>query len=99
MTYERLDKNKKALYKKLAVVAVPIALQSLIGSSLNLVDNLMVGSLGETELAAVGVGVQIYTLFYLFIYGFASGCSTFMAQFWGSGNVKGIKKEIGRAHV
>lgn len=99
MTYERLDKNKKALYKKLAVVAVPIALQSLIGSSLNLVDNLMVGSLGETELAAVGVGVQIYTLFYLFIYGFASGCSTFMAQFWGSGNVKGIKKAMGFTFV
>ena len=39
--------DQKGLYRTLAVVALPIALQSLIGSSLNLVDNLMVGSLGK----------------------------------------------------
>ena len=41
-------------------IALPIALQSLIGSSLNLIDNLMVGSLGELQLNAVGVSVQIF---------------------------------------
>ena len=51
--------NNKSLLKTMAAVALPIALQSLIGSSLNLVDNLMVGSLGEAELNAVGVSVPV----------------------------------------
>lgn len=95
MAYERLDKNSGKLYRTLAKVAVPIALQSLIGSSLNLVDNLMVGSLGESQLAAVGVSVQIYFIFWMICYGFSSGCSTFMAQFWGAGNLPGIRKTAG----
>ena len=44
--------DKKQLYKSLAVVVLPIALQQLISSSLSLVDNLMIGAMGEAELAA-----------------------------------------------
>ena len=50
--------ESKTLYKTLAVIALPMAMQELISCSLNFVDNLMVGSLGETELSAVGVGVH-----------------------------------------
>ena len=50
----------RELLSMLRKIALPIALQSLIGSSLNLIDNLMVGSLGELQLNAVGVSVQIF---------------------------------------
>lgn len=89
--------NNKALFKTLAVVALPIALQSLIGSSLNLVDNLMVGSLGEAELNAVGVSVQIYFIHWMVLYGFTSGSSTFMAQFFGVRDLPNIRKATGFA--
>jgi Na+-driven multidrug efflux pump len=46
-------------------VALPIALQSLIGSSLSLVDNIMVGRLGEAEVAAVGVGIQPFFIYWM----------------------------------
>jgi putative MATE family efflux protein len=78
-------------------VALPIALQSLIGSSLSLVDNLMVGSLGETAVAAVGAGIQPFFVFWMIMFGFCSGCATFMAQFWGRKDVKNIKKALGFA--
>lgn len=90
--------NKK-VYQTLAKVAVPIALQSLIGSSLNLVDNLMVGSLGESQLAAVGVSVQIYMIFYMICYGFCGGCATFMAQFWGARDLPHIRRTVGFALI
>ena len=54
------DLQLRQFLKTVAVVAAPIALQSLIGSSLNLVDNLMIGHLGEIPLNAVGVSVQIF---------------------------------------
>lgn len=89
--------DQKGLYRTLAVVALPIALQSLIGSSLNLVDNLMVGSLGEAELNAVGVSVQIYFIHWMVMFGFTSGSSTFMAQFFGAKDLHSIRKTAGFA--
>ena len=74
--------NNRELLSVLAKVALPIALQSLIGSSLSLIDNLMVGSLGEVELNAVGVSVQIFFIHWMLLYGFAGGSATFISQFF-----------------
>ncbi len=93
--HARLD--SKSFYKKLTSLALPIAIQSFISSSLNLVDNLMVGSLGETELAAVGIGLQPFFLFWMVMFGFNGGCSTFTAQFWGARNLENIRRVIGFA--
>ncbi len=89
--------ESKGLYKTLTRVALPIALQSLIASSLNLVDNLMVGSLGEVELAAVGLSTQIYFVYWGVIFGFTSGSSAFMAQFWGKQDSHSIRRVAGFA--
>ena len=80
-TLNELDKIK--FLKTVALVAAPIALQSLIGSSLNLVDNLMIGHLGELPLNAVGVSVQIFFVYWMFVFGFAilfTGCSSSVLQ-------------------
>ena len=39
--------RNRELFSMMGKVALPIALQSLIGSSLSFIDNLMVGSLGR----------------------------------------------------
>ncbi len=89
--------ESKGLYKTLTRVALPIALQSLIASSLNLIDNLMVGSLGEVELAAVGLSTQVYFVYWGVIFGFTSGSSAFMAQFWGKQDPHNIRRVTGFA--
>ncbi|MDD4564026.1 MAG: MATE family efflux transporter [Eubacteriales bacterium] len=89
--------ENKNLYRTLTRVALPIALQSLITSSLNLVDNLMVGSLGEVELAAVGLSTQIYFVYWGVIFGFTSGSSAFTAQFWGKQDPHNIRRVTGFA--
>ena len=43
----------KVFLKAMLTLSIPIALQNLITTSLNLVDNLMIGKLGETPIAAV----------------------------------------------
>ncbi len=90
-----LKTNNRKLYKKILMIALPIALQSLIGSSLSLIDNLMVGSLGEARLAAVGAGVQIFFLYWMIIFGFTSGGALFVAQFWGVRDMTGIRRTVG----
>lgn len=95
MELERLDQNNRLLAKRLITVALPIALQSVVGASLNLIDNLMVGSLGEAELASVGAGVQIYFTYWMILFGFTSGASTFVSQFFGVRDAKQIKATLG----
>lgn len=90
-----MDFNKSALNRKLFRIATPIALQGMVTATLTMVDNLMVGALGETELAAVGVGGQLFMIHYLVLFGIMSGCATFMAQFYGNRDMANIRKVIG----
>ena len=87
--------DNRRLWKSVFIVAGPIALQSLIASSLNLVDNLMIGALGELALNAVGVSVQLFFIYWLFVFGFVSGTATFMAQFFGTKDFINIRRTIG----
>ena len=88
---------KDNFYKKLTTLAVPIVLQSLIASSLNLIDNLMIGQLGEVSIAAVGLANQVYFLSALFIIGICGGASIFFSQYWGKKNLEDIHKTLGVA--
>lgn len=88
--------NRK-LYKTLARVALPIALQSLIASSLSLIDSLMVGSLGEVELAAVGLSSQFFFVHWGVMFGFVSGSTAYMSQFWGRQDLKSMRRVTGFA--
>ena len=89
--------DNKKMMKQVGLIAGPIALQSLIASSLNLVDNLMIGGLGELALNAVGVSVQFYFIFWMLVFGFTSGNATFMAQFFGTGDHVNIRRTTGFA--
>lgn len=92
MNISSFDKN---FYKKLFYIAGPISIQNLLMSSLALVDIVMIGQLGETAIAAVGLGGQVFFLSTLLFYGISSGGSVFFAQFWGRKDTKSIKKTIG----
>lgn len=93
----RLDLDNGTLYKKLAKIAIPISIQGVVSATLGLVDNLMVGSLGEAELAAVGIATQLFSLHYMLLFGFISGTATFMAQFYGTKDFHNIRRVLGFA--
>jgi putative MATE family efflux protein len=56
---------------------------------------MMVGQLGETMVAAVGVANQIFFLMNLLVFGVVSGAAIFTAQFWGKHDVPNIRKVLG----
>ena len=89
--------DNRTMMRKVGLIAGPIALQSLIASSLNLIDNLMIGGLGELALNAVGVSTQIFFVFWMLIFGFTSGNATFMAQFFGANDFVNIRRTTGFA--
>ncbi len=86
-----------AFWKSALRLALPISLQNLLISSFALVDTIMVGALGSTALAAVGMASQWSWLLNLVLFGFNSGASVFIAQFWGVKDEKSIRKSFGLA--
>ena len=83
--------NDKKFLKSMFKLAAPIMLQNLIFSSLNLVDGVMIGQLGESAVAAVGVANQIFFLVSLLFFGVGSGSAIFAAQYWGQKILNGSK--------
>lgn len=86
-----------SLKKKLLQLALPMSLEGLLTASADFVDTLMISSMGETAVSAVGLGTQVFFIQSMTIYGFCGGASTYMAQFWGSRNLHGIRKTLGTA--
>lgn len=91
--------NQREFYKKLLMVALPIAFQSLIVSSLNMFDTVIVGNLGEKAVASVGIANQLFFLLSLIFFGIGGGCSIYLSQFWGKEDRENIKKIIGTGIV
>lgn len=87
----------KAFWQTTGKLAVPIALQKLLMSSFTMVDTIMVGMLGDTALASVGIAGQWSFLLNVVFFGMTSGASVFIAQYWGSRDVDGIHRTYGLA--
>ena len=87
----------KQFFAALLAIALPITLQNLIGSSLNMVDTLMISMLGDASVAAVGLANQVYFFYMITVLGIQSGSSIFIAQFWGKKDDKSIRKVLGLA--
>lgn len=85
----------KAFFRAMLTLAIPVAFQQLISAGLNMIDVLMVGQLGETSVAALGLANQIFFLLILFLFGLTSGMSIFSAQFWGKGDLEQIHHVLG----
>ena len=85
----------KMFLSTMITLTIPITIQNFITSSLNLVDNLMIGKLGETAIASVGLANQYFFVFLLCIMGINAGANIFMAQFWGKKEINNIKKILG----
>ena len=76
-------------------IAFPVALQNLLSTTAGMVDTIMIGSMGELAVAAVGICSQISSLFFSCYWGFAGGAMLFFAQYWGARNEKGINQTFG----
>lgn len=66
-------------FRILLTIALPIILQNLMQSLVNMLDTVMVGRLGSVAIAAVGLGNQIFFLLNMVLFGISSGAAIFVA--------------------
>jgi putative MATE family efflux protein len=93
-------KNKIATFRapdfqqKLWQLALPITFQSLLYSFLGLVDILMVSQLGESEIAAVGLGNKVFFFNLLMMVGISHAGGVLAAQYFGAEDLSGLRRSL-----
>lgn len=85
-------RSRKQYFRPMAVLAIPIAGQSLVSFLVNLADNVMIGSLGDTAISGVYMGTQMFTLLQWFVTGITTSMTILMAQYWGRRDLDSIRK-------
>ena len=85
----------KQFYRSLFIVALPAAFQGLISMGVNMLDNLMVGALGDVTLASVSLANQATTLFTFLVNGIGGGAAVLISQYWGKKDYDRIRRIFG----
>ncbi len=82
------------LYKKMARIAIPISLQSLITVGINLMDTIMLSSMGDAQLSAATLAGQFINLFTICCMGIGMGASVMTSRFWGMRDHGSLRKAV-----
>ena len=81
----------KAFYRAVLAIIIPVIVQSSISNFVNFLDNLMVGALGDAQMSGVSIANQLIFVFNLAIFGGLAGPGIFGAQFYGAGDIEGMR--------
>lgn len=81
--------------KHIAIIAIPVALQNLLTTTGSMVDTIMLASIGEKAVGAVGLCAQFSSLMFSGYWGFIGGGMLFFAQYWGAKDHDGITRSYG----
>ena len=89
--------ERKVFYKQLLSLVIPIAIQNILGSLVGSVDVLMLGYVGQDELAAVSLANQYMFILWGVFFGLSSAASLMNSQYWGKGDLRTIQAVFGIA--
>ncbi|NLK73693.1 MAG: MATE family efflux transporter [Clostridiales bacterium] len=94
MNRYKIIMQDKTFLRKALMITVPVALQNLLNNVLNLVDTLMIGQLGETTVAAIGLANKVFFVYSLLLFGICSGSGILAAQYWGKRDFYNIRRVL-----
>ena len=78
-------------YRRVAGVMMPILIQQVITNFVSLLDNIMVGQVGTEPMSGVAIVNQLFFVYSVCIFGALSGAGILTAQFYGKGDMEGIR--------
>jgi len=73
------------------MLLIPMVVQQFITNFVSLLDNIMVGSLGTEAISAASIANTVMNVFMLAIFGGLSGISIYGTQFFGRGDMDGMR--------
>ncbi len=91
---KKLYVKDKNFYKDVAAISIPIALQSLITTGVNMMDTIMIGAVGQTQLSAVSLANQFINVFHIFCMGIGMGASVLVSRYYGMKDQKSLRNTV-----
>lgn len=82
----------KSFYWLVLSIALPVAMQQVINLGVNLADQIMIGSFGETQISACSLANNFYFIYNVLCLGISGGACVLTAQYWGAGNTHRVKQ-------
>ena len=93
--YNSMQEETRDFYRKVAILVLPMALQNLINTGIASIDVIMLGRVGEKVLSGASLGAQVAFVMNLIVFGFCSGASVLIAQYWGKRDMHAIETVFG----
>lgn len=87
-----VGQQKEGFWKVVFSVAIPVAIQGLLYSVLNILDQIMVGQKGETAVVAVGLASKNFSVLNFTLMGLTGGLAILSAQLIGNNQREKIAK-------
>lgn len=75
-------------------IALPVTLQSLLQSSFSVVDQVMIGQLGEDSIAGIGLGGKFASIYSVVLGAVAAAAGIMIAQYIGQKNEKKVSRSF-----
>jgi putative MATE family efflux protein len=84
----------RSFNRALLTLVLPIALQNLISSAVNLTDVVMIGMINQSAMSAISLAGQVTFVLSLFYMGLSTGVGILTAQYWGKKDLKAIQRVL-----
>lgn len=80
--------------KNVCSLAIPVALQSMLQSSFSIVDQIMIGQLGSTSIAGVGLAGKFSSIFTVVVSAVGAVAGIMISQYMGQKNGKEVRRSF-----
>ena len=78
------------LYRQIARMTIPIALQNLLSTAVSSADVVMLNFVGQAHISAVSLAAQYASVFFMVLYGIGTGVTMLCSQYFGKGDMRAI---------
>lgn len=86
--------QKHPFFRAVAALAVPVALQSMLQSSFSIVDQIMIGQLGEVSIAGVGFAGKFASIFSVVVAAVGAVAGIMISQYLGQKNNREVRRSF-----
>ena len=81
----------RSFYRNVLAIALPLMIQNAVTNFVNLLDNIMVGSLNTEAMSGVSIVNQFIFIFNITVFGAIAGAGIYTSQFHGRGDTEGVR--------
>lgn len=82
----------KDFVRMLLTIVIPVTLQNTVVFLINMLDTVMLGTIGDIAVSSASLANQPFFLFNMLTLGLGSGAAVLTAQYWGKKDMMPIKK-------